>query len=566
MVATFYFLTLFLSVVTGISITIYAWTRRHQLVGTLFFITTASGTFLLACNLAILVSPDAQTAYLFARLQNVGTSIGAVSILLFIMVYTGRIHQLRPAYIIPLYATASFNAVIILTDPMHDWFYWSFQIIRIENFAFVQATFNWWFYVHSAYLLVIMVWSSLMLLLSIRGTHGVIRKQYVGLFIALQFPPVSAILEVVLTNLGVDWIGIYNPYPISFIIFNLIVLQILIRNHFLDIMPIAYPLILSEIPEGIIITDTYDRIIELNPLAKMLKPATLDSYIGKSVHGVFPELQSLKTGDIITRYHANVLLYLEYQSKELHRSDERIGRLIVLRDVTRQRQFQQRELELALEQERVIILTKFIEKVSHEVRTPLAIIRNSAYLIHRVDDLQKRGENVDQIKTQVLRINRLVDMMLKITHLESAKPTFAPIQVDIFLSAISNGWQSKPDVVYMPSGNLPIIHGDQMLLYEAIGELLDNASRFTPPEKTITISARVVENYLHITIADEGQGIDANTLPFIFEMFWRNEIATHSGLGLGLPFVRQIAHLHGGDVDVTSTVGVGSQFIIRLPI
>ncbi|PJF27240.1 MAG: two-component sensor histidine kinase, partial [Phototrophicales bacterium] len=61
-------------------------------------------------------------------------------------------------------------------------------------------------------------------------------------------------------------------------------------------------------------------------------------------------------------------------------------------------------------------------------------------------------------------------------------------------------------------------------------------------------------------------GIDDKTLPFVFEMFWRNEMTTHSGLGLGLPFVRQIAQLHGGHVDVTSQVGVGSQFTIRLPI
>jgi signal transduction histidine kinase len=566
MIATFYFLTLFVSVVTGISITIYAWTHRRQLVGTLFFITTASGTFLLVCNLLILVSPTAQTAYFFARLQHLGASIGGVSILLFIMVYTGRIYQLNPAYIIPLYASASFNSVIILTDPMHDWFYWSFHVIQIDNFSFVQATFNWWFFVHSTYMLVIIVWCSILLLLAIRGTTGMIRRQYVGLFIALQFPPMTAILSVILTNMGLDWIDIYNPYPISFIIFNLIVLRILLRDHFLDIMPVAYPLILAEIPEGIIITDTYDRIIEINPLAKMHKPSATESYIGKLVHDTFPELQFLKTGDVITVNQANRLVYFEYQSKELYRGHEHIGRLIVLRDVTRQRQFQQHELELALQQERVIILTKFIEKVSHEVRTPLAIIRNSAYLINRVDDSQKRTDNVEQIKTQVLRINRLVDMMLKITHLESAKPTFAPINVDVFLSAISNGWQSKPDVVYTPTGNLPVIHGDQTLLYEAIGELLDNASRFSPSDSTITLSATVKGQYLHITVADEGMGIDVKTLPFVFEMFWRNEVTTHSGLGLGLPFVRQIAHLHGGDADVTSQVGVGSQFTIRLPI
>lgn len=566
MIATIYFLTLFLSVVTGISITIYAWTRRRQLMGTLFFITAASGTFLLACNLLILVSPTAQMAYLFARLENIGTSVGGVSILLFIMVYTGQVYQLRPAYVIALYASASFNSIIILTDPMHDWFYWSFRVVQIDNFSFVQATYNWWFLVHTTYFVVIIVWCNILLLLVIRGTHGIIRKQYVGLFFALQFPPLSIMLTIILKNIGVDWIDIYNPYPISFIIFNLIVLRILLWEHFLDIMPVAYPLILSEIPEGIIITDNYDRIIEVNPLAKMHKPPTANNYIGKLVNEVFPELQSLKTGDIITVNQANQLIHFEYQSKELYHGDEYIGRLIVLRDITRQRQFQQRELELALEQERVIILTKFIEKVSHEVRTPLAIIRNSAYLINRVDDIQKRADNVAQIKTQVLRLNRLVDMMLKIIHLETAKPTFAPIDVDVFLSAIGTGWQSKPVVVYTPSGNLPPIHGDQTLLYEAIGELLDNASRFSPPDSTITLSATLKEPYLHVTVADEGIGIDGKTLPFVFEMFWRNQVSPHSGLGLGLPFVRQIARLHGGDVSVTSQVGVGSQFTIRLPI
>lgn len=566
MIATLYFLVVLLSVVITISITIYAWTRRQQLVGMLFFITSAAGASLIACYLGTLLSPTTQIAYFFARLQNVGTSIGGVTILLFIMVYTGKINRLRPIYIIPLYATAAFNSVIILADPIHRWFYSAFDVIRIDNFSFVQARFNWWFFVHGIYFFVIVAWCSILLWVSMRDAPTMIRRQYIGLLIALQIPPCSVILSMILRSLGVKWVDIYSPYPVSFLILNLILLQILLHNRFLDLIPVAYSLILSEIPEGIIITDPHNRIVQLNSMAKMIKPHITDDDVGKPLYDIFPELQSLKTGDVVVIHHPNRSMYLEYQSKQLYQRDEHVGQLIMLHDVTRQRQAQRRDIELALQQERVILLTKFIEKVSHEVRTPLTIIRNSAYLIQRVDDLQKRTENIEQIKAQVLRINRLVDMMLKITHLEGVKPTFAPIQVDMFLRAISTGWQSKPDLIYHPSDDLPIIHGDQTLLYEAIGELLDNASRFTPSDKSITILASVVEKYLHITVADEGQGIEADKLPFIFDMFWRNEMTMHTGLGLGLPFVRQIAHLHGGDVHVTSTLGIGSQFTIRLPI
>ncbi|MDX2074995.1 MAG: histidine kinase N-terminal 7TM domain-containing protein [bacterium] len=567
MVATFYFLIIFLSVITSVLLTIYAWTQRKKIVGLLFFLTTASGTLVVVSNFAILISPTRDIAYTFARLQLFGTTFGATNILLFIIAYTGRTKWLRTRYIIPLYASALLHIVIIGTDPLHGWFYQSFHIITINNFTFIEVEFSWWFFVHSAFTTTIVAVCSVMLILSLRGTEGIIKRQYRGLLIGLLILVISAISTTILKNLGVEWIMLYNPYSISFVVFDLILMQILLREHFLYIIPIAHPLILSEIPEGVIITDQQGHILELNRIAQTLKGLhDEDEYIGKSVHVVFPELQSLKIGDVIATSQLGSVMYLEYQTKPLYRNKQPIGLLIMLRDVTRQRQFQQRELQLALEEERVVLLTKFIEKVSHEVRTPLAIIRNSVYLIERIDDVQKRAENLEQIKGQVPRINRLVDMMLKITYLESAKPTFAPIDIDLFLTGISSGWQAKPLVVYIPSGKLPIIHGDQSLLYEAIEELIKNASRFSPMDSTITISTSLTDTNLFIAITDMGEGIPADKLTHIFEMFWRNDLATNAGLGLGLPFVRQIAHLHGGEIDATSEVGKGSRFSIRLPL
>jgi len=356
-------------------------------------------------------------------------------------------------------------------------------------------------------------------------------------------------------------------FSISFVVSAIIFTKTLISDQFLAISPIAHPLILTTIPEGIIIIDQHRRMIELNPIARDIKELKEGDYIGDFVDTIFPELKSLALGDTFTIQLPNQsqLTYFEYHPKPLYRKNQMIGTLIILRDVTRQKQAQQHELELALEKERVALLTKFIEKVSHEVRTPLSIIRNSAYLINRVPDVDKRTENTDQIKSQVQRINRLVDMMLKLTHLENTKPTITTINIHDFLADICVDWHTNTHhIICELSASLPPIQADSHFLSEALHELIHNATQFSPPDSTITLSATVQAKMMVITVADEGQGIEPEKIGGIFERFWQGDFS--QGLGLGLPFVKQIAHLHGGDVGVKSEIGKGSQFSIHLPI
>ncbi len=569
MVATTYFLIIFMTAIASAILTIYAWSRRNAFGGIPFLLIMLSGTFLVGFSVVTLLSSNRESAFVAHQIQNFGVDFASVHLLFFTLIYTHKVQRIRLGFIFVCYSIAMFDFVIIMTNHIHGWHYKAFNIIRINDFSFSVPIYNWWFYVHLFINSMFILPATIFLLVSLRHSQGVFRRQQLAILVAVLFPLLTSFITSFLRGIWGDTILLSHLFSISFVVSALIFTKTLISDQFLAISPIAHPLILTTLPEGIIIIDQYRRIIELNPIAREIKQLKEGEHIGDFVDVIFPELKSLSLGDIFTTQmpSQSQLTHLEYHPKPLYRKNQMIGTLIILRDVTRQKQAQQHELELALEKERVALLTKFIEKVSHEVRTPLSIIRNSAYLIHRIPDVDKRTENTEQIKSQVQRINRLVDMMLKLTHLENTKPAIATIHIHDFLADICADWQTKISthrIVCESSASLPPIQADAHFLAEALNELIHNAIHFSPPNSTITLSASVQLEIMLIAVADEGKGIELEKIGGIFDKFWQGDFS--QGLGLGLPFVKQIAHLHGGDVSVQSEMGKGSRFSIRLPI
>jgi signal transduction histidine kinase len=134
------------------------------------------------------------------------------------------------------------------------------------------------------------------------------------------------------------------------------------------------------------------------------------------------------------------------------------------------------------------------------------------------------------------------------------------------LAAEKKGVQMRLDV----AENLPFVRGDIGLLERTLENLLENALRHTPPQGLITLSLHLEENRLVITVADTGEGISPQHLPHIFERSYRGVAARgldeNAGAGLGLAISKRIAELHGGELDVESTLGRGSTFTFSLPL
>ena len=244
----------------------------------------------------------------------------------------------------------------------------------------------------------------------------------------------------------------------------------------------------------------------------------------------------------------------------------------VVRDITRRKQAEQRQFELALEKERIRVLATFIKDAGHEFKTPLSIINSSAFIMSKSDDLEQRQKNEDKIHVQVNRINTLVEMLLTIATLEDTSK-LTHTQVDLL--TIGTGLcdtmryqtQNMPTLHFSAPNDLSLIMGDVTYLTKALQHLLDNAYRFTPQDGSITVTMRRIDSHICIDISDTGIGISGQDLPQIFQTFWRKDEA-HStpGFGLGLPIAQKIIEKHDGTITVESKVGQGTTVLIKLPI
>jgi signal transduction histidine kinase len=246
--------------------------------------------------------------------------------------------------------------------------------------------------------------------------------------------------------------------------------------------------------------------------------------------------------------------------------------LTIVRNITERKQARQREFELALEKERVNLLRQFIEKASHEFRTPLSIITTSAFLGARTEDAENRQRRAESIHEQVLRMTRLVDMLLRMAHLESgAKPSFSRVNVGLILSAVCQNmiefYGDNPKLHYECQQDLPSVRGSFDDLVEAFAQVLDNAYRFTPADGIVTITAGAGDGSIWIEVCDTGSGIKDEDRLHIFETFWRLDDAhTTPGFGLGLPITQKIVELHGGSISVHSDPAKKTCFRIVLPL
>jgi PAS domain S-box-containing protein len=248
--------------------------------------------------------------------------------------------------------------------------------------------------------------------------------------------------------------------------------------------------------------------------------------------------------------------------------------LTVSKNITEHKQAEQQRLELAIERERIQILSNFITEASHEFKTPLSIVNTSAYLLGKTTDPDKKGQQIHQIKDQVKSITKLVDALTLMTKLDSGGQDFVLVEIDLneILRVVCHGIQSafqegNLDCVIELSEKPMLLRGDSGYLKQALQHILDNAVHCTQEGDRITIRSYQRAGHAIIEIIDTGDGISDDDLPHIFERFYRADKAgTTRGFGLGLPIAKAIVELHQGCIELESEAGKGSTFRILIPV
>lgn len=241
-----------------------------------------------------------------------------------------------------------------------------------------------------------------------------------------------------------------------------------------------------------------------------------------------------------------------------------------------------REEELArFEQEQLAqAKSEFLRMLGHEFKTPLTVIAGNAELLEmELDQSQQRTdltgwyESTRAIRNEARRLGNLLDDLLFLDRIDAHRLVLRPRQVNLnFLTTETidrmRGVEPDREFIVTLETEPALIEGDRDRLRQVIDNLLSNAMKFSLPQGPITVSTSLVDGGIQLSVADEGIGIGADEVPFIFDRYRRADSGERRGIpgsGLGLAIVREIVRLHGGHVRAESVLGAGTTIVCWLP-
>jgi len=272
--------------------------------------------------------------------------------------------------------------------------------------------------------------------------------------------------------------------------------------------------------------------------------------------------------------HRTSLTLLDSQAELTHHRNH-LEEMVA--DRTAEIERQREELDRLLVHERQVnaLQRQFVAMASHEFRTPLAIIDAAAQRLCR-STTNVSGDYVHEkagvIRSAVVRMVDLMESILASGRLETGQITLKRSEGDLKALLVTccdrQRHLSRSHLFHLYLEPIPEgLTFDRSAMEQVFTNLISNAVKYSPNAPDIYVRARVDEKTLEIAVADSGIGMDADDLPKLFQPYYRARSATGiAGTGIGLNVVKQVVELHGGTVEVTSKLGKGTTFIIRLPI
>ena len=261
----------------------------------------------------------------------------------------------------------------------------------------------------------------------------------------------------------------------------------------------------------------------------------------------------------------------EHQQREL-----RTRLVSITRKTRHERQSIQSQVALQIERQRTLVLNQFVNDISHDLLTPLSIIKTNLYLAQRQADRSKQLLYFSQVDKQLARLQFLIQGMLNMAHLDKLEThdlVLSKNNLNLFVSQIISTYHdtlnqynlSAKLELYEPA---PIIIVDVERLKLAVTCVLDNAIKFTPAGGHITLQTYQDATHATLSITDNGVGISEEDLPHIFEHFYRGKKhrPLDSGSGLGLTITQRIIQAHQGRISIESREGIGTKISLLLPI
>ncbi len=330
--------------------------------------------------------------------------------------------------------------------------------------------------------------------------------------------------------------------------------------------------VLTSNPEPIMVFDDRDCLLLLNPAAMQVSGLIASATVGLPAQEVVssPDLAALLTAPIELRiatrevklpngniYHAAVAPVMG--------ENQRIGKVCVMRDISHYKELDS-------------IKSDFVATVSHDLRSPLALMRGYTTMMSMVGELNDQQKSyVAKMVHGIEDMSRLVNNLLDLGRLDSGiKLKLGKLQPEALVDQVINQLTPQANQKKIRLAIEPLVEAlptdltaDVALIQQALINLVENAIKYTKVGGEVIVRLVVQEDKLAFQVVDSGIGIAPLDLPRLFEKFYRSgrrEAHEQRGTGLGLAIVKSIAERHGGEALVESQLGKGSVFTIRIPL
>ncbi len=328
--------------------------------------------------------------------------------------------------------------------------------------------------------------------------------------------------------------------------------------------------VLDTMADGVVVIDGNGRIALVNHAAEQILNLTrgdvLDRRFSEAIRDY--SLQQLVTRCTEERavQHGEVEIpqwrrYLSVITTPLAEHGD-AGILLTMHDLTRIRQVETTRRE-------------FVSNVSHELRGPLAAVKGLVESLQSgaLKDKKRAKDFLRRINSDVDRMAAMVDELMELSRLESEQAglELAPLDLRPLMAELQDEHRQRAEKskitleVTLPE-RLPRVRGDEEKLRQVLGNLLNNAFKFTPKHGQILLAAQAENGAVRLRVTDTGVGIPPKHLPHVFERFYKVDRSRRSeGFGLGLAIVKHVVQTHGGEIDADSVEGQGTTFTVTLP-
>ncbi len=318
--------------------------------------------------------------------------------------------------------------------------------------------------------------------------------------------------------------------------------------------------ILRETEDGVIVVDADNRLVLINPTARIAFGVSSDDVTGRDYATL---IRNAEVRELFNGKSRNAEISLE-DGRVFHAHLTPIpdvGRAVLLQDITHLKKLDR-------------IKSEFVTTVSHDLRSPLTAILGYVELIGRAGPVNdQQAEFIRRVQYSVQSITTLITDLLDLGRIEAGfdtqkEPTHLSLVVRYAVDGLRQQAEAKHQTltVSVPE-NLPTIFANPPRMRQMLTNLIDNAIKYTPEGGSVTVAAQAEDDLILLTVADTGMGIPPADQPYIFDKFYRasNTRQEFSGTGLGLSIVRSIVENHDGRVWLNSQPDGGTTFTIVLP-